>query len=134
MVVPKVLQKQFGLGRDSLRRIFRELQDHGVMVRQPKRGEDGRVSGWEYLVFEEPQPKDGNLGARSTERLDNRKTAEPNAWKSDPLQRTDLLQSTDGDKAAPKPPPASTRKSHLEKMAERIAGNLTNTEAERAEL
>jgi len=137
-IVPKVVQKHFGIGRDALRRIFRELEDHGVMVRQPKRGEDGRVTGWEWQVYEVPQPKDGISGGRSADSLKTRPTVHrppenpapgsPSAWKSVPLQRTELLQRTEEDKAQPAP----GKKSHLDKTAERIAASLADSEAERA--
>lgn len=108
IVVPKQLQERFSMGRDAMRRVFRELQDYGVMVRAPKQGDAGKLSGWEYIVYEVPNawksgerpPNDGISVARSTERLENRTTGEPSDGKSVPLQRTDSLQSTESYKGS----------------------------------
>lgn len=92
-VVPQQLRKRFSVGRDAMRRIFRELTDYGVMVKQPRKGNAGKLNGWDYIVYE--VPNDGFSGVRCTEALDNRPTGEPSDGKSALLQRTDDLQSTE---------------------------------------
>ncbi|UBH16377.1 conserved phage C-terminal domain-containing protein [Macrococcus armenti] len=42
-------------GRDSVRSGIKELEDRGYIKRERKRDENGRLNGYEYIVFERPQ-------------------------------------------------------------------------------
>lgn len=53
-ISPQALQRECGVGRDKLRKIFRELEECGYMVRTKKRQADGTWS-WFYKVFAESQ-------------------------------------------------------------------------------
>lgn len=44
-------------GRDAIRTALKELEDAGHFQKRRIRGEKGKMSGWECLVFERPQPK-----------------------------------------------------------------------------
>src|SRR5947209_4868072 len=68
------LQRTAGVGRDQLRRILRELEAAGYLVRRRTHGPDGRWL-WESLVHETP------LTLPSTENpsMDNPSTGDPAA-------------------------------------------------------
>ena len=56
--------------RDSVQSGIKELESNGYLARVPKRGDKGRMDGWEWHIFEDgngntfqpkdSQPKDGN--------------------------------------------------------------------------
>lgn len=41
-------------GMSATRSAIKELEEHGYLIRRPIR-KDGRISDWEYLIFENPQ-------------------------------------------------------------------------------
>lgn len=41
-------------GTSATRTAIKELEEHGYLIRRPIR-KDGRISDWEYLIFENPQ-------------------------------------------------------------------------------
>lgn len=48
-------------GRDGetlVRSALRELEDNGYLRRAPLRGDDGRITDWEYTVYESPRSED----------------------------------------------------------------------------
>jgi hypothetical protein len=83
------LGKKGPAGKYIIRRIVQELIDQGYMTREPSRGEKGKLSGWEYTVYEDKQinrsaglPTDGE-----TDRRLNRQTAEPTDGKLAPSNK-----------------------------------------------
>lgn len=48
------LQATLRVGREKLRRIIRELEDGGYVLRAPIRLENGRMNGWQYLFSDVP--------------------------------------------------------------------------------
>ena len=50
----KGLSSLFSDGIDSIRSGIRELEEHGYVVRQRSRTEDGRLAGIEYIIYETP--------------------------------------------------------------------------------
>lgn len=114
VIVDKHVEKHFGIGPDKRQRIFRELQDHGVMVRTPKRGKGGRVEGWDTLVLEQPLTETGKTPETVVDEISsatengkihqtvtvsgkNRLAEKPSGGKSPPLESTDLLPSTNSN-------------------------------------
>lgn len=41
-------------GMDATRSAIKELEAHGYLIRKPVRAENGRISDWEYVIFEYP--------------------------------------------------------------------------------
>lgn len=57
---PSDLMREGGCGRDRVKRILKELKDLGYLVatedKQPK-GERGKFTAWNYVLYEQPQIK-----------------------------------------------------------------------------
>jgi len=51
------LRKRFGIGREKLARILKELKDHHLVKRRRVRQDDGR---WEWLTSADASPRSGN--------------------------------------------------------------------------
>lgn len=83
------LKRRFGIGRDKLRRIYRECRDAGYMTSYRPRDEAGKVLGEEVALRE--SPGDGKPGSRI-----NRQPDKPAAGKSVPLVRTEGEVNTEG--------------------------------------
>ncbi len=118
-VRPSQLRARFGIGKDKLQRIFRELEAYGVMRRDPVR-RSGQFVEWDYLVTEHPQPENPASGGVD-QKPENTAMADENAdsgpepekpasgdqmpdkpaagftsrRKNRPLQSTEFLQSKD---------------------------------------
>lgn len=61
--------------RDSVQSGIKELESNGYLARVPKRGDKGRMDGWEWHIFEDGngntfQPKDGSTEGRETRQTD----------------------------------------------------------------
>lgn len=87
------LAKQSTDSMYALRKTIRELLDAGYVIRTAKRGERGRVCGWEYAVSDDP--------ADLTDFTNYRKTVGPtygesHTTKTDSFTKTDLDQEKDG--------------------------------------
>lgn len=51
-------------GRDKMYDLIAELQDARYIVKTPRRGKGGTLAGWEWIVYEIPQPNDGKTVTR----------------------------------------------------------------------
>lgn len=89
------LAKQSSDSMYALRKTLKELIALGYVVRTPKRGERGRVMGWEYEVSDDPadlKPEEGNV--ISTDFTIYRQTVAPTFGVSH-TTNTDLPTNTD---------------------------------------
>lgn len=57
--------KILGLGRDRYQKFVRELKDARYLIVQPKQLPCGKLSGQEWVVFDEPYPLDGGEQAEN---------------------------------------------------------------------
>lgn len=55
------LQKVCCVGADKYQRMIRELKDANYLVISPKRGEDGRMEGYDYDLIDQPEGGDYRL-------------------------------------------------------------------------
>lgn len=53
-VKPAVLARNRGMSVAAVRKIIRELIDHGYCVRKPRRKSSGQMCGWDYFFDEIP--------------------------------------------------------------------------------
>ena len=107
VVRPTELRSHFPkMGRDRLQRIFRELQDHGVLERVAIRDTLGQVRQWDFVVTdvqvpENPVVVDGRKAGENSDGIqmpENPAHGKPTCGKPGPLQKTDSLQKTDKNK------------------------------------
>ena len=54
-----LVKQSVNCGKDKLTRILMELQNAGYMEKKPRRGEGGRVAGWDWFVYPVPVSNGG---------------------------------------------------------------------------
>lgn len=92
------LIKQGTCGRDAMRSMMKELESFGYVKRVPARKPNGTIDGWDFEVFESPEP---------TDRLKTRPTVEPSPVEPSDGQSPPSNNSILSDKEesnTPKPP------------------------------
>ena len=100
-------------GVDAIGGALRELETAGYIVRHQLRDRQGRISDTEYIIYEQPQPKNPDMDSPDTEnpdmeKPDTEKPAELNIEKSNTQKSMTHKSSTDSipfrEKTAAKPP------------------------------
>lgn len=101
------LQEVTGCGRDKLRRILRELESFGYVVREVRRGDSGLVQGSEWIIVDDPEegkpegqaPENPpEVGHEAPNVRDNRPPENP-AIGTDPLNNRPPENPTAGESA-----------------------------------
>lgn len=90
-------------GRDAVYSTLKELVSKGFVVRSNKRDQSGKMTGIEYVVFDEPQADESNTDAPHTDlpHTDLPSTAEPTQINTDIKVNTEGEVSTENTCAKP---------------------------------
>ena len=95
-------------GVDAIGGALRELETAGYIVRHQLRDRQGRISDTEYVIYEQPQPKNPDTPQPDTASPDTEKPAELNIEKSNTEKSITYGSSTDSipfrETAAARPP------------------------------
>ena len=95
-------------GVDAIGAALRELEAAGYIVRHKLRDRQGRISDTEYVIYEQPQPKNPDTPQPDTASPDTEKPAELNIEKSNTEKSITYGSSTDSipfrETAAARPP------------------------------
>lgn len=95
-------------GADAIGGALRELETAGYIVRHQLRDRQGRISDTEYVIYEQPQPKNPDTPQPDTASPDTEKPAELNIEKSNTQKSIMDGSSTDSipfrETAAARPP------------------------------
>ena len=119
-------------GVDAIGGALRELEAAGYIVRHQLRDKQGRISDTEYVIYEQPQPKNPDTPQPDTASPDTEKPAELNIEKSNTQKSITHGSSTDSipfrETAAARPPERKGRDamsvSEIENYRELILENI----------
>ena len=119
-------------GVDAIGGALRELEAAGYIVRHQLRDKQGRISDTEYVIYEQPQPKNPDTPQPDTASPDTEKPAELNIEKSNTQKSITNGSSTDSipfrETAAVNPPERKGRDamsvSEIENYRELILENI----------
>lgn len=70
------IYSHFAEGRQAIDTAFKELEKFGYIAKTPKRGIGGKLSGWDFTVYETPQTLQ-ETDLRETDSPENRNTVNP---------------------------------------------------------
>lgn len=85
--IAKSLQSAARIGRDKFQKIMRELSDSGYVLRRPARNENGKLEGWEWLIFDNPNREPENPVVGDADCGNIRRTVLPSDGESGPIRR-----------------------------------------------
>lgn len=77
-------------GRDKLTRMIKELETQGYVVKKIKQDEQGKLKGYDWFVYPEPQITRAEPGVLKNRRPDNPATGKPATTKETDLQKKQL--------------------------------------------
>ena len=94
-------------GRDAIRKAFKELEDTGYIVREPKRGSNGKLKGTATIIHERATD---SLKTRSSVDADNQEADKPSDGETPPTNKvkipiTEEKESVSEEHKSPKPKP-----------------------------
>ncbi len=88
-------------GMSATRSAIKELEEHGYLIRRPIR-KDGRISDWEYLIFENPQMEKQPVESQVVENQQVENQAQLNIKKTIPNELSTKESSTKEKKESAK--------------------------------
>ena len=88
------LCKHFSNGKDSLRKIINELEEHGYIIKEKVKGEKGRFGGYRYIIIEQPCLKDRD-GKSATESPTSENPPLPNTNNNQILNKSNTNKPTE---------------------------------------
>lgn len=140
------LEQQSTDGRDATRSAMRELLKAGYVVRQPARGENGRLNGYEYMVADyrqadeieadqpggESTPEEAPKAAKRVakprqERASHRSTGNPSAGKPVSRENRQPEEPADGKPEATKTNLTKTKNTKTESSRSERPATQTST-------